>query len=453
MEGPLAERLKQIKELLDQDLLPQAKQAVADLHPADVAHLLEELTEEEKRKLFSSLEPEVAAEVVVELSDDSREQVLEGIQTRRLADIVDDLPSDEATDIIAELPQEQAQEVLSRLDRQDSAEVRTLLKYEEDTAGGIMQLELVSVRADQTVAQAIEAIRLKREEVDAVHNVFVVDGENKVVGRLPLDRMILADPDTPVKQIVEDWPLIVGADEDQESVAHKFRRYDVVSAPVVDAQGRLVGRITIDDVMEILDEEAEEDLLRMVGSSSEYDMLYTDRIFKISRLRLPWLLTNLFGGLVTGWLLWKFKVTLVDAIFLVTFVPVITAMGGNVGIQSSTLMVRGFAVGRVTFNNLWRMLFRELRVALVMGVACGLVVGLAAHLWHHNNVLGVVVGLAMVGAIFTAALMGTLAPAVFKKLKVDPAISAGPFVTTANDIVGILIYFTIATAFYRYLVT
>ena len=447
------ERLSQVRELLEKELMVQAAQAVADLHPADVAHLIEELPEDDKRKLFGVLDAALAAEVVVELSDESREQVLEGIQTRRLVDIVDDMPSDEATDIIADLPREQAQEVLAGIDWEDSAEVRTLLKYDEDTAGGIMQLELVSVRADQSVAQAIDAIRIMRDEVEDVHNVYVVDSEKRVVGRLPLDKLILADPDTPVNRVMEDCPLVVQAEEDQEDVAHKFRRYDVVSAPVVDARGRLVGRITIDDVMEILDEEAEEDLLRMVGSSSEYDMLYTDKIFKISRLRLPWLLTNLIGGLFTGWLLWKFKVTLTDAIFLVTFIPVITAMGGNVGIQSSTLMVRGFAVGRVTFGNIWRILFREMRVALVMGVACGIAVGLVAHFWHHNSTLGFVVGLAMICSISAASLMGTLAPAAFKKLGVDPAISAGPFVTTANDIVGILIYFTIATIFYRQLVT
>jgi magnesium transporter len=221
---------------------------------------------------------------------------------------------------------------------------------------------------------------------------------------------------------------------------------------VVDTDGHLLGRITIDDVMEVLEEEAREDLLRMAGTSSEEEMFHAGGIFKISRLRLPWLLTNMLGGLVSGWLLWKFKVTLSDALFLLAFIPVIMAMAGNVGVQSSTIMVRGFAVGQVNLSNLWRVLFKEVRVAMVIGLVCGGLVGLVAHLWHGRTALGLVVGLSMTCAISTAAILGTLAPALFKRLNVDPAISSGPVVTTFNDILGILIYFSIATIFYRYLV-
>lgn len=448
MDRERKQRLDDLLPLLENGRLAELAEQAAALPPSDLAGLLENLSEDDKRSLFDALDPRIAAEVVVELSDYSREQVLEDIATQRLADIVDDLPSDEATDIISELAPQQAREVLERIDLQDSAEVRTLLRYPEDSAGGVMQLELVAARPETTVGWVIAEVRRRKDEIGELYNVFVVDAAYRVLGHVSVMELLLAPSSTLCSALMTACPLIIRVDEDQEQMAHKFRRYDVPSAPVVDAEGKLLGRITNDDVLEILEEEIREDLLRMAGSSAEDDMFYGDRVFKISRLRLPWLLTNLFGGLLTGWLLWLFKATLGDAIVLVTFVPVITAMGGNVGIQSATIMVRGFAVGRVTYANLARLLWREFKVAIVMGLSCGLVVGGAAQLWHGNAYLGLVVGLAMLAAITAASLMGTLAPAVFRRLGVDPAISSGPFVTTANDIVGIMIYLSIATVFY-----
>jgi magnesium transporter len=452
MQAWIKERLSQVEELLSQNQLAEAALAVTDMHPADVGSLVEELSEEDKVKLFNALDPAIAAEVVVELYDHSRDLVLTGLSTGQLSAMVDDMPSDEATDIIADLPDDQAREVLSRIDLEDSAEVRELLQYEEDTAGGLMQLELVAARSNQTVAQVIEDIRKKKDEVGELHNIYVVSAANTLLGYVPVSKMILSDPNTPMRNILVNCPLVVEAHEDQEEVAHKFRRYDVVSAPVVDAEGHLLGRITIDDVMEVLEEEAREDLLRMAGASSEEEMFHAGGIFRISRLRLPWLLSNMLGGLLSGWLLWIFKVTLSDALFLLAFIPVIMAMAGNVGVQSSTIMVRGFAVGQVHFANLWRVLFKEVRVAMVIGVVCGCLVGLVAHLWHGRTALGLVVGLAMTCSISMASVLGTLAPALLKRLNVDPAISSGPVVTTFNDIIGILIYFGLASLFYRYLV-
>jgi magnesium transporter len=451
MQTWIKELMSQVEELLSQNKLAEAARAVADQHPADVGSLAEELSEDNKIKLFNALDPTIAAEVVVELSEHSRDLVLAGLSTGQLSAIVDDMPSDEATDIIADLPEEQAQEVLDSIDLEDSAEVRELLQYEEDTAGGLMQLELIQARSDQAVAQVIEDIRDRKEEVGELHNIYVVSAANTLLGYVPVSKLILSSPSTPMRNILENCPLVVQAHEDQEEVAHNFRRYDVVSAPVVDAEGHLLGRITIDDVMEVMEEEAREDLLRMAGTSSEEEMFHAGGIFRISRLRLPWLLTNMLGGLVSGWLLWVFRVSLSDALFLLAFIPVIMAMAGNVGVQSSTIMVRGFAVGQVSYANLMQVLFKEVRVAMVIGVICGCLVGLVAHFWHGRGALGLVVGLAMTCSISMASIMGTLAPALFKRLNVDPAISSGPVVTTFNDILGILIYFAIATIFYRYL--
>jgi len=452
MEPWTNEELDKLGLLVERGEMAQAARRAADLHPVDLSHLCDRLTDEQNIALFRALEPTYAAEAVVELSDHVREVVLTGLSTGRISAIVDDMPSDEATDIIADLPTDQAREVLARIDLEDSDEVRRLLQYAEDTAGGIMQLELVSVLSSWNVGQTIEAIRSKKDEVGELHYVYVVSADQRLLGYVPIHKLVLSDPQAKVRNLLEPCPLVFEAHEDQEEVAHKFRRYDVVSAPVVDEAGRLIGRITIDDVMEVMEEEAREDIMRMAGASSEENLFHTGGIFKTSRLRLPWLITNMVGGLVSGGLLWMFKVTLADALFLLAFIPVIMAMAGNVGVQSSTVIVRGFAVGQVTFDNLWRVLFKEFRVALVMGVVCGALVGVVAHLWHGKPVLGLVVGLAMSASISFASIMGTLAPALFKRLNVDPAISSGPVVTTFNDILGICIYFLIASAFYGLLV-
>ena len=237
---------------------------------------------------------------------------------------------------------------------------------------------------------------------------------------------------------------------DQEDVARLFQKYDILSAPVVEANGTLLGRITIDDIVDVIEEEVSEDLLRM-GGTHEDELVYGDQIWKISRYRLPWLLTTLLGGLLTGYLLWLFKVALTDAIVLVTFVPVIMALGGSVAIQSTTITVRGMATGQIDLQRLGRTILKEIRVGLLMALACGLTLGLAAEIWHRNPALGLSVGLSLATVIVVSSIMGTLIPVVFQKLGIDPAVSSGPFVTIVNDISGLLIYLAISTGFLKYI--
>lgn len=423
---------------------------ISKLHPADIADLIDALDEDKKKKLFGLLQVETASDVIMEIDEISRELIMEDISQDKLTQIVDDMESDDATDLISGLPEEQAQQILREIDREDSEEVQELLKYDKETAGGIMQLELVSVPQSVTVKDAIEQIRSSAGEVEDLHNVFIVNGGKKLVGVLPLRKLILASPDGLVKSIMDSAAINVTPEVDQEEVAEIFRKYDMVSLPVIDHEGTLLGRILVDDVVDVIEKEDSEDIMKMAGIPEE-ELIYGSHVFEISRARLPWLITNLFGGLLTGYLMWLFRVTLHEVLALITFIPVITAMGGNVGIQSSSIMIRGFAVGRVDFNNLRRILFKEMKIGLIMGIACGIVAGCAAMLWHKDPLLGPIVALAMVTAITTAASMGTLIPAFFKKMNIDPAIAAGPFVTTANDIVGILIYLGIATFFLKFL--
>ncbi|MBU0515636.1 MAG: magnesium transporter [Proteobacteria bacterium] len=442
----------QVKVLIQQGDTRRLRELFAGLHPADVADLIEHLPEDQRTTAFGCLTVDHASEVMVELEPPARTDIVEAIQLPRLAQLVDEMDSDDATDIIADLRDDQASQILDSIDAEDKAEVETLLEYEEDTAGGLMQLELISARRDETTTQVIARIRAHRDEVDDVANVFVIDAERRVVGVAPLQLIVIAGPDDRMKDIMVPLTVSIGPDEDQEEVARKFRKYSLLSAPVVSEDGTLLGRITVDDVMDAMEEEMDEDVLRMAGTAEE-EIVYGNQVFKISRVRLPWLITNLLGALFAGYLLSLFEATLTEVIVLITFVPVMMAMGGNVGIQSSAIMVRGFAVGRITLNNLWPVLYKELRVGAIMGLICGLVVGLLAvigvrlQVWTGNPMLGLVVGLSMFCAVSGAAVVGTLTPAFFKRINIDPAIASGPFVTTAIDIISIVIYLSIATAF------
>ncbi len=443
--------LSRLQTELSQNRLLEAVQMLADLHPADIADLFEALDEHEKKKLFQQLDIDTASEVIAELSEFSKDQILVDLSHQRLGEIVDELESDDAADLLAGVPQEVAEKVLDSIDVQDSQEVRRLLAYDEETAGGIMQAELLAVPQESTVADTIDRVRQLGESLEDLANVFVINSRNQAVGQLSLQRLILANPHDQIAQAMDPSFYPIPVDMDQEDVARMFQKYDIISAPVVESDGTLVGRITIDDILDIVEEEISEDVLRMAGTHED-ELVYGDQIWKISRFRLPWLLTTLFGGLLTGYLLWLFKVALADAIVLVTFVPVIMALGGSVAIQSTTITVRGLATGAIDLQRLGRTIYKEARVGVLMALACGLIVGIAAELWHHNPALGLTVGISMAMVILVASLMGTLIPAIFQRLGIDPAVASGPFVTIANDISGIVIYLSVSTALLKYIV-
>ncbi|UCG14695.1 MAG: magnesium transporter [Deltaproteobacteria bacterium] len=443
--------LSAIRKELDRNRLQEAAQMLVHLHPADIAELFEALDEPEKIRLFGKLDVDTASEVIAELSEFSREQILAELTSQRLGEIVDELDSDDAADLLASVSPEMAEKVLASIDVEDSQEVRRLLAYDEETAGGIMQAELMAVPQETSVAETINRLRQMGERLEDLANIFVVNSRNQAVGQLSLQRLILADPGERISRAMDATFHPIPVDMDQEEVARIFQKYDIISAPVVESDGTLVGRITIDDIMDIVEEEISEDVLRMAGTHED-ELVYGDQIWKISRFRLPWLLTTLVGGLLTGYLLWLFKVALADAIVLVTFVPVIMALGGSVAIQSTTITVRGLATGGIDLQRLGRTVYKESRVGLVMALVCGLILGIAADLWHRNPALGLTVGLAMAMVILVASLMGTLVPMIFQRLGIDPAVASGPFVTMANDISGIVIYLSISTAFMRYIV-
>ncbi len=422
------------------------------LHPADISELIDNLPEDgEKAQLFSLLDLETASDVMADLSEDSRRAILKDITHDRLTDLVKDLPSDEAADILGVLPKERVERILAAIPPQDSAEVRSLLKYHEETAGGLMQTEVLALPADMAVENAIEQLRaLAQETEEEYHNIFVINGEKKLLGTVSINKLILSSPEKKLSELMEKPKGVVFVDEDQEEVARKFQKYNLVSAPVVDHNGVLLGRITIDDIVDVVEAEVSEDLFRMAGVEAE-ETVYGEDAFRIARVRLPWLVVNILGELVTGYLLWMFKHTLADALILVSFIPVINATAGNAGLQSSSISVRGWATGKINFYNFKRQFLKESKVAFIMAFISGIVGGLAASIWHRQTALGLIVGVSMFVTINFAIFWGTILPAMLRRFGLDPAVAAGPFVATLNDIMGIVVYMSIATLFLHYL--
>jgi magnesium transporter len=450
MDQKLQILLDTVRKLIRRGAFPNLSKVLAKSHPADVAHLFRYLDLKEQRILFNLIEePETAAYVLSELDHNTGAQLLEQIEKETITEVLQEMPYDDAVEIIRNMPEELAEEILNIMQDEHSEEIEQLLQYEEDTAGGIMATEIFSLEENLTVREAIVALQ-EAKDVEMVFYVYVTDEHNHLVGVLSLRQLLIVPPNTKLKNIMTRDVISVRTDMDQEEVAQLVAKYNILAIPVVDEGNKLVGIITVDDVIDVMRQEATEDMYRMAGASDE-ELLYGYQSFKIARLRLPWLVTNLFGGVITGYLMWLFKVTLKEVIALISFIPVITGMGGNVGGQSATIVVRGFATGRVDFSILRKVFFREMRVGLIMGSVCGLVIGLVALVWHHNPYLGVVVAIAMVTAMTVAASMGVLAPSFFKKIGIDPAIASSPFVQTANDITGILIYFGTATLFLRHL--
>jgi len=438
------------RRLIRRGALPNLAKLLAKTHPADIAHLFRYLDLNEQRLLFNLIaEPEISADVLSELDHATGAHILEQLDKQTITEVLQEMATDDAADIVGYMPDDLADEILNIMHDEDSREIEQLLSYEEDTAGGIMSPEFFALEQNLTVKEAIVALQ-QAEDAEMVFYLYVVNAQGQLVGVLSLRQLLTVPPNTQLRDIMTTDVFNVRTDMDQEEVARVVEKYNILAVPVVDDNNRLKGIITVDDVIDVIRQEATEDIYKMAGASEE-ELLYGNKSFKIARLRLPWLLINLFGGVITGYLMWLFKLTLKEIIALISFIPVITGMGGNVGGQSATIMVRGFATGRIDFSTLRQVFFKEVRVGLIMGSVCGLTVGVVAWGWHGNPYLGMVVGLAMVIAMAVASTMGVIAPAAFKKLGIDPAIASTPFVQTANDITGILIYFGMATMFLTYL--
>ena len=436
-----------MKSLINEENSIALKKLVDQMRAADVADLIEHLSRDERLFIFKLFDPDGAGEVLVEIEPPVQERIVKDLDNKAISQIVEELDSDDAADLVGDLPAERAREVIDSVGNEVSEELEKLLPYPDDTAGGIMALEFVAVKADTTVRDAIESIREKREEVENLYYIWVVDAFEKLVGVISLKDLVLEPPDKEISAIMNREVISVNAKTDQEEVVNLVRKYDLVNIPVVDDFHCLVGRITHDDIIDVIEDEVDEDFSIMAGVIDQE--ITEESSIKISRARLPWLIAALFGGIFAALVIDQFASSLEKVIALTFFFPVIMAMGGNTGIQASTVVVRGLATGDISLVNTGKRLWMEMRVAFINGLICGIILGLIVGFWLGDYRLGFIITVALILIILISGVIGSAVPLALKKFNIDPALAAGPFVTTSNDILGLLIYLGLVTMFLR----
>lgn len=432
----------------------KARHSLSLLQVADIAELLEELDTPEQRWLVSLLDNETLALVINELDPDLAWGLLSHLNEERVSDILEEMPPDDAADFLGELSDPDKNRYLRLMESEEQEDVRELMKYQEDTAGGLMTFEYVAIREDITSAKAIEVLRETAPDAETVYYVYVINTQNQLVGVISLRELIIANPHALVRDIMSRNVVSVPVEMDQEEVARIVSKYNFLAVPVVDHNNSLLGIITVDDVIDVIHEEASEDIYRLAGAPGEDDEEeeeFLPRIKASLKARLPWLFITMLGGLVSGKVLSHFSGEISAVVALAFFIPLLTGMGGNVGTQSSTVTVRGIATGQIDSEKIARVILREALTGLAIGTVLGIIVGGIASWWQNKPMLGVVVGLAMLGNMFTAATMGTIVPLVFRRMGIDPAVASAPFISTAIDITGLVIYSTLATLLITYL--
>lgn len=445
------EFLEDITELIHEKSDAALKNILADLYDFDIAVIIDNLKEDEDALyLFNLLEDETASEVILEISDDRREFITENLGGKKISDIVSEMYSDDATDFVSELETNVKDEVLENLDRYDKEdyhEVKELLGYDENTAGGIMAKEYIAVNQNATIEDALREIQEKADEVDQFYNVWVTDNEHKLVGILSLRRLLIAlkEPAKLIKEVMNSDVISVDANMDQEEVAKIFQSYDLVSVPVVDSQNKVIGKISIDDIVDVIEEEYSENVARMAGTDAEE--LEKKSPFQIARLRLPWLMITLLIEFIAVFVVQSHDEIIEKIILLAAFMPIISAISGNTGLQSAAIVVRGLDTGNVNINRWWEPLIRQLKTNLLIGSAVGSVVGILGYVLNDSDKLrfGLSVAISMFVSINIAGIVGTVSPIISKKLGFDPALTSGPFETAFQDVIGIFIFLTVAT--------
>jgi magnesium transporter len=446
-EVNVAERVRALLEAGETEPL---RELLIELPPEDIEELFEGFDNESRRQILSILDREVAAEVLGGVDEHVQEEMTDVLSERELAFLVEEMDSDEAADTLRHLEPAEQDRVLELLEDATESEVRELLQHEEDTAGDLMMVELAALPESALVAEAIEELRDKAEEIRELYNLYVVDRGRRLLGSISLRDLVLARPGMPLGAVMSPVTAVVTPEMDQEEVANIFRKYDLVSLPVVDDAGLLVGRITVDDVMDVIEEEAREDISRLAGVGEE--SFHSVGVLRVSRDRLPWLVLGLFGGLFSARILQGFEGSLAQVLELAFFVPVIMALAGNIGIQSSTIIVRALATGELRQGETGSRVRLELGVSVLNGLVIGLLTFLVIVVWLGQRNLGILVSASMISVVLWATLTGTLIPLILRRFGIDPAYASGPFITTTNDIVALTIYLVIAYRFRHLLV-
>jgi magnesium transporter len=421
------------------------------LHPYDQAQFYTSLAEDLRMFVYHYLSPEEMAALFenIEIEDQEYEGLLAEMDPGYVAEMLSHMYTDDAVDVLNELDKEQAVSYLTIMDDEAAQGIKDLLRYEEYTAGSIMTTEFIAISANQTVRSAMYILKREAPHAETIYYIYVIDENRKLVGVISLRDLIIADDEAMISEIMNDRMVSVSVSEDQEEVARTMRDYNFLAVPVVDFQNHLIGIITVDDIIDVMEEEASDDYSKLAGISD------VDRIdktpFGAAKKRLPWLFILLFLGMMTASLIGRFEETLSHKAILAVFIPLIAGMAGNTGTQSLAVAVRGIATGDLEAESKWKLIIREAGTGLIIGISCGLLVTAVVFFWQHDVVLGALVGTSIFATLIVATLAGSLVPLLMHKMNIDPAVASGPFITTINDIISILIYFGMATLFMSYL--
>lgn len=435
--------LKRLKKLIKNNQEKAVYDLLQDMHFADIAEIMGEIDIHEAVYVFDTLDSEKSAEILLELDEVLREKLLKKLSAKEIAEELNELSTDDAADIISELPEHKKEAVISQLeDIEHAKDIVDLLRYDEDTAGGLMAKELVKVNENWNVLTCVKEMRAQAENVERVHSIYVVDDENKLIGRLSLKDLLATSTKTPIKDVYIKRVDSVNVNTKDVEVARIMQKYDLEAIPVVNEFGELVGRITIDDIIDVIKEEADKDYQLAAGISNDIEA--DDSILTHTKARLPWLVLALVGGFIAVKVAGSFEGAMTNFGVLFFFTPLIAAMAGNVGVQSSAIIVQGIANGSLT-GSVWKMLAKEVTLSLLNGFVLSIILLVGSYLILDIDILvGITVALSLLTVIIMASLIGTFIPLTLDKYGIDPALATGPFITTSNDIFGLLIYFSIA---------
>ncbi|NLZ53073.1 MAG: magnesium transporter [Thermoanaerobacteraceae bacterium] len=423
----------------------EAHKILANLHPADIAQILSEIKNGNKKLFFQMMSSSKAAEVLEEFEPYDRLHIIEEMTEAETIKILENMSVDEIIDLFQQMPTAQADSLLRKLSKEDYNELKSLLKMAEDTAGGLMTTDYVYIFSDATVSQAISDVRQFGHKAETIYYIYVVDYKKHLKGVLSLRELITAPRDKKIQEIMHTKIVSVHVDQDQEEVAKIISKYSLLAVPVVNESNRLLGIVTVDDAMEVLEEEDTEDIHRLAGITPEDDIASSKTIWGASKKRLLWLVICLIGDMLSGTVIDGFSHVLESMVTVAFFIPVLMATGGNVGTQSLALAVRSMATEKLTRKNVLRFIAGETLAGLQLGVICGVIVSILAYVWQNNAQLSMAVGLSMGASLILASLIGVLVPLIFRFFNIDPAVASGPFITTIVDISTLVIYFTVST--------
>jgi magnesium transporter len=435
--------LEHLKALIKENQQKEISELLHDLHYADLAEIMDELDSHEAAYIFKALDSEKTAEILLELDPVLRQKILKSLSAREIADQLNELSTDDAADIISEIPHEKKAEVISQIDDADHAkDIVELSRYDDDTAGGLMAKELVKVNENWNMLTCVKEMRLQAENVERVHSIYVIDDEGKLKGRLSLKDLLTTSTKTPISEIYIKRVDFVNVNTKDVEVARIMQKYDLEAIPVVNELGVLVGRITIDDIVDVIRDEADKDYQLAAGISQDVEA--DDNILTHTKARLPWLILALIGGFAAVKVAGGYEDAIEKYSVLFYFTPLIAAMAGNVGVQSSAIIVQGLANGSLT-GTIWKMLSKEVTLSLLNGFILSLLLMIGTYtLLDVEFLVGVTLAISLLSVIIIASLVGTFTPLMLNKYGIDPALATGPFITTSNDIFGLLIYFSIA---------